>query len=96
MTAYIIRRLLYGIIVLLVITIFIFLAMRLLPGDPILICVVQQDVEFVTPEILDQFRAEYGLDRPLLVQYFDWLFSMLHGDLGKSIHYQEPGGKMIV
>jgi peptide/nickel transport system permease protein len=96
MTSYhIILRLLQGIVIFIIVTIFVFLAMRLLPGDPILIYVVQQDVEFLSPEILAQLRHEYGLDQPLVIQYFDWISGILHGDFGTSIHYREPVGKLL-
>lgn len=96
MTAHhIILRLLQGLVIFIIATIFIFLAMRLLPGDPILIYVVQQEVEFLSPEILAQLRHEYGLDQPLPVQYFDWIYGILRGDFGTSIHYHEPVRKLL-
>ncbi|MBN1192013.1 MAG: ABC transporter permease [Dehalococcoidales bacterium] len=95
MTAYIVRRLIYGIIVFLVVTILVFLAMRLLPGDPILIYVVEQDLQNATPEVMDQLRAEFGLDKPIPVQYINWLGNLFRGDLGDSIHFNEPVSKLI-
>jgi peptide/nickel transport system permease protein len=95
MTAYIVRRLIYGIIVFIVVTILVFLAMRALPGDPILIYVVAQDVQQITPEILDDLRAKFGLDKPLPVQYVNWLADIFRGDLGKSISFNESVSKLI-
>jgi peptide/nickel transport system permease protein len=85
MTAYIIRRLLLGVIILLLVTIMVFLAMRLLPGDPLIIFISQSQVEMFTPEQLADLRAEYGLDKSLPVQYISWLGNILQGDMGKSI-----------
>ena len=95
MTAYIIRRFFYGLIVFLVVTILVFLAMRLLPGDPIMIYVVQQDLQNASPEVIEQLRAEFGLDKPIPIQYINWLFDMFRGDLGNSIHFNEPVTKLI-
>ncbi len=95
MTAYIVRRIFYGLIVFLVVTILIFLAMRLLPGDPILIYVVSQDLQNVSPEIMEQLRAEHGLDKPIPVQYINWLGNLFRGDMGDSIHFNEPVTKLI-
>jgi peptide/nickel transport system permease protein len=95
MTTYIVRRLIYGLIVFVIVTILIFLAMRLLPGDPILIYVVQQDVQHITPEMMDALRAKFGLDKSLPVQYINWIGDMFKGDLGRSIHWNEPVRKLI-
>ena len=85
MTAYIIRRLMLGVIILLLVTILVFLAMRLLPGDPLIIFISQSQVQMFSPEQLADLRAEYGLDRTLPMQYISWLGNILQGDMGKSI-----------
>jgi len=87
MQGYIIRRLIQAAIVLFMVTIFVFLVMRLLPGDPIFLYVTQDDygTGSITQEYLDDLRHEHGLDRPLVVQYFDWMGGIFHGDLGESI-----------
>lgn len=87
MYAYIIRRLLQAIIVLILITFIVFLLMRLLPGDPILIYISQDDflAASASPEQIEALRHKFGLDKPLSVQYFDWIFGVLRGDLGTSI-----------
>jgi len=95
MVAYIIRRLLYGIIVFIVVTILVFLAMRALPGDPILIYIVQQDVQHITEEMLDDLRIKHGLDKPIPVQYIKWVGNIFKGDFGKSISFNEPVSKLI-
>jgi peptide/nickel transport system permease protein len=85
MGAFIIRRILQMILVLLIISVIVFLMLRLLPGDPILMYLTQQDASTVTQEQVDKIRHDVGLDRPLYIQYFDWLGKTLRGDLGNSI-----------
>ncbi len=90
MTTFIIRRLLYGLLILVLVTIIVFFAMRLLPGDPLYIYLAQQNtqrIQDMPPEAVEQLRHQYGLDRPLIVQYMSWLNGLIHGDLGKSYFY---------
>lgn len=85
MSAYIIRRLFMALVVLILATFIVFIIMRLLPGDPILLYLSQDAYSRFTPEELATARHEFGLDKPVVLQYFDWLSGILHGDLGKSI-----------
>ena len=81
MTAtYVVRRLVAGIPTLLIISVFIFALLRLVPGDPatVLLGDLASGIE------LERIRAEMGLDKPLPVQYLIWLKSVLSGDLGRS------------
>jgi peptide/nickel transport system permease protein len=87
MTTYIIRRVGLAILVLFIVSIIVFLAMRLLPGDPILMWMTSDDLRQISPEQLALLRHEYGLDKPLVMQYLDWLNGVFHGDLGKSVRY---------
>jgi peptide/nickel transport system permease protein len=95
MTAYIIRRLFLGVIILLLVTILVFLAMRLLPGDPLIIFISQSQTEVYTLEQIAELRHEYGLDRSLPVQYISWLGNILRGDMGKSIMLGQDVGYLI-
>ena len=85
MTTYIIRRLLHAALVVVIVSLMVFLLMRLLPGDPILMYVTSGDLQSATKEYIAHLKHELGMDRPLLVQYVDWLFHAVRGDLGKSI-----------
>jgi peptide/nickel transport system permease protein len=85
MTTYIIRRLLHAVLVIVIVSLMVFLLMRLLPGDPILMYVTSGDLQSATKEYIAHLKHELGMDRPLLVQYVDWLFHAVQGDLGKSI-----------
>ena len=95
MTAYIIRRLVLGVIILLLVTLLVFLAMRLLPGDPLIIFISQSQVEIYSPERLTELRHEYGLDRSLPMQYISWIYNILRGDMGKSINLGRDVGYLI-
>src|SRR3972149_5645011 len=95
MTTYLIRRLLLGVVILLLVTLLVFLAMRLLPGDPLIIFISQSQVEMFSPERLAELRQEYGLDRSLPIQYISWLGNILRGDMGKSIILGQDVGYLI-
>lgn len=95
MVAYVIRRLLQALIVILIVSVMIFSIIRLLPGDPIEM-LVSQNITAEDPEaMVAQIKAEMGLDRPLLEQYFNWLGGAVHGDLGLSILYRYDIGAEI-
>ena len=79
----IIRRVLQFIPVLLGITFLAFLLIYLSPSDPVNVRMSAGGIS-VSPEIMESMRRSMGLDRPLLVQYGDWLWNILHGNMGKS------------
>ena len=85
MITLIIRRLIQSLVVLVLVTIIVFVAMRLLPGDPILMIVTQNEQRELTLQKIQELRHEHGLDKPLFAQYFDWMNGVVHGDLGRSI-----------
>jgi len=85
MTTYIIRRLMHAVLVILLVSLMVFLLMRLLPGDPILMYVASGDLQSISKEQIVHLKHELGMDRPLFVQYFDWLKNAVQGNLGKSI-----------
>jgi peptide/nickel transport system permease protein len=84
-----------GLVVVWMVTMFIFFLMRLLPGDPLLLFLGQGYYGIVTEEQLNEFRHLYHLDLPLMTQYFMWLGGLLHGDLGYSILTQQPISTLI-
>jgi peptide/nickel transport system permease protein len=85
MTAYVVRRLIQSVIVFFLITLLVFMVMRLLPGDPIYMIISKAASETATEMQLDKIRHQYGLDKPMMVQYVDWLNGIFHGDFGVSI-----------
>lgn len=84
MWKYIVKRLLLMIPILLGVTFIVFFIMNLTPGDPAAIILGDQ----ATKEALEAKRLELGLDKPLLVRYFTYIWDMLHGDLGQSYKNQ--------
>ncbi|MCK5748591.1 MAG: ABC transporter permease subunit, partial [Oricola sp.] len=64
-----------------------FAFIRLLPGDPILLLAGERGM---TPERYEQVQALYGFDKPLIVQYFDYVLGVLQGDLGTSLVTKRP------
>lgn len=92
MLRYIARRLLQAIPTLLGVSFISFSLLYLFPGDPAEIVVeVRYGIE-PTQEMIEKVRAEMGLDRPLIVQYIDWLSKALRGDFGLSW----TGGKPVM
>ena len=90
MSLYLIRRLLHAVSVIFLVTIIVFFTMRLLPGDPILLLVTATEQQEYTEEQIVKLRHEFGLDKPLIWQYFEWIGGLLHGDLGMSILNRQP------
>src|SRR5262245_20831613 len=86
MRTYIIRRLLQIVPTVLMITLVVFVMMRSIPGDP----VVALLGDAYTEEDAVKAREQYGLDRPLLVQYGIWLGKLAQGDWGSSILSGRP------
>lgn len=86
MLFYVIRRLFYAVPIALGVTIVCFSLVHIGPGDP-LSSILPEDA---TQETVDRLKAEYGLDKPLPVQYAIWLGRALIGDLGVSIATTRP------
>lgn len=86
MTAYIVRRLLATIPVMVVVAIFVFLLLHLTPGDPAAV-IAGDDA---TPEAVDGIRTKLGLDQPIHVQFGIYAANLLRGDLGTSIFSNLP------
>ncbi|WJQ80935.1 nickel ABC transporter permease [Brevibacillus brevis] len=86
MKQYIVKRLLSGIIVLFGLSVFTFLLIHLIPGDPVRIMLGQR----ATVEQIESLRGELGLNKPLVVQYLDYASGVLKGDLGTSLKTGRP------
>ena len=97
MVYYIIRRLLTMIPTLLVISALIFVIIQLPPGDYLEshIAELQSQGESVDEQKIAFLREQYGLDKPLYKQYFQWLFNMLQGDFGYSFEYNLPVTEVV-
>jgi peptide/nickel transport system permease protein len=88
---FVLRRLMGGLPTLLLVTVLVFTLTRVLPGDPARLLLGEE----ATPELVAQIREELGLNRPILVQYADWLWGLVKGDLGRSIRGNEPVAPII-
>ncbi|SHH96851.1 peptide/nickel transport system permease protein [Sporobacter termitidis DSM 10068] len=95
MLSYIVRRLLHAIVIIVLVSFSVFILVRALPGDPIDMLVTQNVMVTLTPEQVEQVRHEKGLDRPVLVQYADWLSKVVQGDFGLSIIHSYDIGKEL-
>jgi peptide/nickel transport system permease protein len=92
MATYIVRRLLVTIPVLILISLITFLAVALLPGD---LALAMLGVE-ADPRHLEALREQLGLNRPVVVRYFDWVGDALQGDLGYSARAGQEVSDLIV
>src|SRR6202008_889940 len=91
MLSYIIRRILATVPVMAVVALFVFSLLYIAPGDPAAIIAGDQ----ATPADVERIRASLGLDRPFLVRFGEWLWQIMHGDLGTSIFTNLPVSHMI-
>jgi len=89
---YFIKRLILMVPVILGMTVIVFLILHLAPGDPVDLIVGPN----ITPEVYQSIRQKYGLDKPLIIQYFKFISHVLKGDLGKSILQQRPVSELIL
>lgn len=86
MLKYLLKRTLWTIPLLIGVTLIVFLILHLTPGDPAAL-VLGDSADQAT---IDQLRGALGLDRPLYVQYLNYVWKALHGDLGESTHTKRP------
>jgi peptide/nickel transport system permease protein len=85
-TSYILKRLAQTIVVLWGVSLVTFILMNVVPGDPVLLMMQKR----ATPETVARIRREMGLDKPLPVQYFNFVRGALRFDLGRSYFTKEP------
>ncbi|MCA9886441.1 MAG: ABC transporter permease, partial [Anaerolineae bacterium] len=95
MFKYLSRRVLLMIPTLIIVTFLVFLLLFISPGDPVLMLVPADEASELTVEDLDRLRSEMGLDRPIVVQYLDWLGQVVQGNLGRSIHQGRPVTELL-
>lgn len=92
MLLYMTRRVLAAIPILLLVTVLVFITTHVLPGDAALIALGPE----ATPRALEAMRERMGLNRPLHVQYLDWLGGVVRGDLGRSLVDNSPVSRAIM
>lgn len=91
MTAFILRRLAYSVLVLWGVSVIAFALIHLIPGDPARLILGMH----ATPQALTLLRHTLGLDKPLLVQYWTFISNAVHGNLGVSLASNQPVAKLI-
>ena len=95
MVPFIIRRLILAIVVLFFVTLLVFLIVRFLPGDPVLLYLSRGEMSSLTPEKIAAVKHQFGLDKPLMEQYIHWIWGVFHGDFGMSLSFQQKVGPLI-
>src|SRR5262249_60128194 len=93
MKSYVAQRLGIAILTLLGMSMVIFALLRLAPGD--VVDILFSTAGYVNPSEKQAIMRELGLDRPVWVQYADWLGQIASGDLGKSYRYDLPAWQII-
>jgi peptide/nickel transport system permease protein len=91
MASYILRRLLSMLPVMAVVAVFVFLLLHLAPGDPAAIIAGDN----ATPQNIAMIRQRLGLDEPIWKQFLVWVWSLVQGDLGRSMFWNEPVMKLV-
>jgi len=92
MPAYVARRLLQMVPVILGVTVLVFFMIHLVPGDPARTMLGTK----ATPERIALLHKQWGLDKSLLVQYKLFMERLIHGDLGNSLYYRVPARELII
>ena len=89
---FIIRRLILMLFTLTMISLIVFLAIEIIPGDTAQIMLGRQ----ATPELLEALRGRLGLDRPAHVRYIEWISGIVRGDWGDSLVQEVPVGPLLL
>jgi peptide/nickel transport system permease protein len=90
--AFLIRRLLLTLPILFIVSVVCFSLINLIPGDPATVILGPEASE----QAKEQMREQLGLNKPIVVQYVDWLGGVLHGDLGESLVDGTPVSQLIL
>ncbi|MBN9253309.1 MULTISPECIES: ABC transporter permease [unclassified Mesorhizobium] len=92
MGSFIIRRVAQSLIIVVLIAVTVFLVLRLSAGDPARI----RAPVFARPDVIEQYRRDFGIDRPLIEQLGSFFLNALRGDLGQSFRFQAPVTDLIL
>jgi len=92
MLSYFLRRLFYMVISLVILSVVSYIIIELPPGDYVTsyIAQLQAQGETVAQEEVAAIRKQYGLDLPIYLRYFKWVWRMFHGDFGRSLYHNKP------
>lgn len=91
MAVYILKRLVQTLALLFLISLVVFVMLRLLPGDPALVLLGDN----ATREEIARARAQWGLDQPWHVQFYYFLVNALRGDMGRSLTWAQPATQIV-
>lgn len=92
MVAYLVRRITLMIPILFLVSVIAFSLIHMVPGDPALVILGPE----APRETVEQLRRQLGLDRPLVIQYLDWLGNTVRGELGRSLVDRQPVARLIL
>jgi peptide/nickel transport system permease protein len=81
--------------VIFLVSIVVFIALHILPGDPIYMLMTSEELNTRSEAEIQAVREQFGLDKPIIVQYFNWLGGIAHGDFGESIRYRFSVGSVM-
>ena len=98
MLSYILRRLIYMVVILLLASVVAFIIIQLPPGDYLTTYITklaQSGMEIDNTKIAS-LKIQYGLDQPIYAQYFKWMWKILHGDFGMSFEWRRPVNELLV
>jgi len=97
MLFYVIRRFIYMLIILAVMSVTAFLIIQLPPGDYVEMYIHQLEISGQTVDEAEiaSLRRQYGLDLPVYLRYFKWVWGILHGDFGRSLQWGKPVSELI-
>ncbi len=92
MAAYVVRRVIYAVVTLLVISVVAYVIIQLPPGDYLTSYIMRLEMQGgeVTDAEVETLKREYGFDLPPHLRYFKWMANLLRGDLGRSFFYNRP------
>ena len=97
MGSYIIRRVIYMLIVLVMVSVVGYAIIELPPGDYVTSYIIQLQAtgQSVGAEMVEGLRRQYGLDLPVYLRYFKWVWKMLHGNFGMSFQWNKPVAELV-
>lgn len=93
---YLANRFLSMIPVVFLVTLFVFIMGHMMPGDPLLQLLPPEEAQQLSRADLERMRAAYGLDRPMFVQYGEWLTQLVQGDFGLSLRNRQPVSFLVI
>ena len=95
MYSYIVRRLAFGLLTILGVSLIVFVVLRVLPGDPLVAIFGPEGFTKLSDAERARYMADLGLSDPLLVQYLNWMGDIVRGNLGRSFFRSESVAEMI-